>query len=64
MSYREFINQKMQRAGDYGFDATFLPDALFDFQTSLVEWSCRKGRSAIFADCGLPASSQKHFACE
>lgn len=30
-----------------------MPDNLFSFQMSLVEWACRKGRAAIFADCGL-----------
>ena len=39
--------------GNYGFDPIWMPDFLFDFQKYLVEWSLRKGRSAIFADCGL-----------
>lgn len=30
-----------------------MPDFLFDFQKALVEWAVRKGRCAIFADCGL-----------
>ena len=30
-----------------------MPEFLFDFQRSLVEWAVRKGRGAIFADCGL-----------
>jgi hypothetical protein len=30
-----------------------LPESLFDFQRSLVEWATRRGRAAIFADCGL-----------
>ena len=30
-----------------------MPDFLFDFQAALVEWALRKGRAAIFADCGL-----------
>lgn len=51
--YRTFIAAKMQQAGNHGFDAVFMPEMLFDFQRSLVEWSVRKGRSAIFADCGL-----------
>ncbi len=36
-----------------GFDPIWLPDCLFEFQRHLVDWSIRKGRSAIFADCGL-----------
>ena len=53
MTYQEFLQRKSQLGGDYGFDPLFMPDCLFDFQKSLVEWACRKGRAAIFADCGL-----------
>lgn len=39
---------------DYsGFKPTYFPKGLFDFQEYLVDWSVRKGRCAIFADCGL-----------
>jgi SNF2 family DNA or RNA helicase len=51
--YTEFIRQKSQRSEMHGFEPLWMPDFLFPFQTSLVEWSIRKGRSAIFADCGL-----------
>jgi hypothetical protein len=30
-----------------------MPDTLFPFQVALTEWAIRKGRAAIFADCGL-----------
>jgi hypothetical protein len=30
-----------------------LNHALFDFQSDIVAWALRKGRAAIFADCGL-----------
>jgi len=53
VSYREFLDRKSQLAGDSGFEPLWLPDFLFDFQRALVEWAVRKGRSAIFADCGL-----------
>ena len=36
-----------------GFVPNWIPDYLYDFQKTLVDWSLRKGRSAIFADCGL-----------
>ncbi len=51
--YHEFIRSKAQFAGDSGFEPSFVPDWLFDFQKHLVNWSTRKGRAAIFADCGL-----------
>lgn len=51
--YREFIANKSQSSSNSGFDPIWMPDFLFDFQKHLVEWSIRKGRDAIFADCGL-----------
>jgi len=53
MDYQQFIERKAQQHGDSGFDPLWMPDFLFDFQKYLVEWSLRKGRAAIFADCGL-----------
>jgi hypothetical protein len=56
MTYQKFIYQKSQLGGDHGFEPTFFPDGVFDFQRHLVQWACRKGRAAIFADCGLGKS--------
>lgn len=53
ITYREFLNKKVQLGDFYGFNPIFMPAFLFDFQVALLEWSIRKGRSAIFADCGL-----------
>lgn len=53
MEYQEFLRNKSQAAHEDGFEPTWLPDVLFDFQRALCEWSIRKGRAAIFADCGL-----------
>ena len=55
-SYNDFLNAKAQAGGDHGFEAKELPSFLYDFQSSLLDWSLRKGRSAIFADCGLGKS--------
>jgi len=51
--YKQFIASKSQLSGSFGFEPVWIPEWLFDFQRSLVEWSIRLGRSAIFADCGL-----------
>jgi len=51
--YLAFIERKQHLGTMDGFDPLFMPDKLFDFQKSLVDWSLRKGRCAIFADCGL-----------
>lgn len=53
MSYENFLLNKSQKADMAGFEPVWMPDFLFDFQHHLVEWAVRKGRSAIFADCGL-----------
>ncbi len=53
MEYKDFIIKKSQLAGDGGFDPLWIPDMLFDFQKHILEWAVRKGRAAVFADCGL-----------
>jgi len=53
LDYATFLETKSQLGTDDGFSPANLPAFLFDFQTALVEWSLRKGRAAIFADCGL-----------
>ena len=50
--YAEFLDKKSQLDVMSGFDPVWMPDFLFDFQKSLVEWSVRKGKAAIFCDCG------------
>jgi len=52
-AYAEFIERKTQLDGMHGFEPEWMPDFLFPFQSSLVDWALRKGRAAIFADCGL-----------
>lgn len=52
-TYADFLARKAQIVDDGGFEPTDLPDHLFDFQRNLVEWATRKGRGAIFADCGM-----------
>ena len=51
--YEGFLQRRSQLADDGGFEPTSIPDHLFDYQRSLVEWAVRKGRAGIFADCGL-----------
>jgi hypothetical protein len=36
-----------------------MPDFLFDFQQSLVDWALRKGKGALFEDCGLGKTPQQ-----
>lgn len=53
MNYQEFLKTKSQDTSAFGFPPVWMPDFLYDFQKKLAEWAIQKGRSAIFADCGL-----------
>lgn len=51
--YDDFLARKAQLINAGGFEPTVMPDHLFDYQKSLVDWAVRLGRGGIFADCGL-----------
>lgn len=52
--YAEFIDRKSIRLRDVGLEnVPPLNASLFDFQQFIVDRSLRKGRYAIFCDCGL-----------
>jgi hypothetical protein len=53
MDYTEFIDAKRHDTTMHGFDPLWMPNFLFDFQSSLVDWSLKKGRAALYCDCGL-----------
>ena len=53
VSYRAFLDRKLHSSVLAGFAPTFTPPWLFDFQAALLDWSVRKGKAAIFADCGM-----------
>lgn len=53
MEYIEFLESKRHSIGEFGFDATFIPDIAFDFQKYVIEKAVRKGRIAVFLDTGL-----------
>lgn len=53
MEYQDFIKQKHHNFQASGFEPDKLNSQLFDFQKDIARWSCRRGRSAIFAGCGL-----------
>ncbi len=53
MNYQEFLSSKTDYGANSGFEPRFMPDFLFDFQKFLTDWAIRKGRGAIFADCGM-----------
>jgi hypothetical protein len=53
VNYETFLDAKRHVGARHGFEPTFMPSKLFDFQRELVLWSVERGRAAIFADCGL-----------
>jgi DNA modification methylase/superfamily II DNA or RNA helicase len=52
--YAAFLADKQIVAGPVGIEnPPALNAALFPFQRDITEWALRRGRAAIFADCGL-----------
>jgi hypothetical protein len=57
-NYKAFLSAKAQEGADHGFDPDYLPDGLKDFQSAMVQWAVRKGRGAMFEDCGMGKTFQ------
>lgn len=55
MEYQEFLKTKVIEHQNSGIDVSSdsINKKLYPFQCDIVAWSARKGKSAIFADCGL-----------
>jgi hypothetical protein len=53
--YRKFLEAKQLVLVESGInvDAGKLNPLLFDFQRDVVSWALRKGRAALFLDCGM-----------
>lgn len=55
--YESFVAEKLSRAPSTGLaEVPELHSSLFPFQRDLVTWALRRGRAAVFADCGLGKS--------
>lgn len=52
-TYDRFIEGKQIGDKPTGFQAAGISAHLFDFQRAIVEWACKRGRAAVFADTGL-----------
>ena len=52
MDYQEFLKKKKVSVQACGFDCQDRNPALFDWQNDVVRWALRKGKAAIFSDCG------------
>ena len=57
--YECFLREKEVRAEDSGFEAKELNGHLFDYERDVVMWALRKGKAALFEDCGLGKTIQQ-----
>jgi len=51
--YEKFLEAKKHSIGNFGFEASFIPEIAFDFQRKIIETAVLKGRMGIFCDTGL-----------
>ena len=66
MKYDNFLKNKKKKFISSGFDVDdkVLNNNLFDFQKHIVRIALKKGRFAIFADCGLGKTLMQLSWCE
>lgn len=57
-AYHTFLERKRQSSLDQGLKATWMPAKMFPFQQELTTWALRRGRAALFEECGLGKSIQ------
>ncbi len=62
--YKSFLDERINVGCDHGFDPYFIPDAMFDVQKHVTTWGLKKGRGAIFKDCGLGKTLDEIVWCE
>jgi DNA modification methylase/superfamily II DNA or RNA helicase len=53
IDYQAFVAGKVARQGDHGTTYSNPSKLLFQWQSEIVAWAVKRGRAAIFADCGL-----------
>lgn len=65
MQYNEFLQQKAQVVPCCGFtfEKAEMNKALFDWQKDIVCWALKKGKAALFEDCGLGKTVQQLEWC-
>lgn len=61
MEYKEFLESKKQKAISSGFEKSKdkMNKNLFEWQKDIVYWALKKGRCALFEDCGLGKTIQQ-----
>ena len=56
MDYTKFLDSKTMAFEGAGLESELTHAKLLDYQRAIGEWALKKGKSAIFADCGLGKS--------
>lgn len=51
-TYQDFLDSKHVRVAFSGFDAGPVNPMLFAWQKEIVEWAVKRGKAAIFSECG------------
>lgn len=71
MTYEEFVARKLPAFKPSGFDVQrrYLNPQLFEWQRDIVRWALKRGKAALFEDCGLGKTAQqlewaKHVTAE
>lgn len=66
--YDNFISSKTQVHRSAGFEPLPITAPLFQWQRKILEWAVRKGRCALFEECGLGKTAQQlewaHQVCQ
>lgn len=59
--YATFLARKHLSVPPVGFevDESAINTKLFNWQRAIVRWACRRGRAALFEDCGLGKTAQQ-----
>lgn len=60
-SYEDFLQTKIIKSIESGMDVPIesISNILFDWQRDIVRWALKKGRAALFEDCGLGKTIQQ-----
>ena len=59
--YAKFLESKRERVAAVGFDVDprDINAQLFQWQSDIVRWALKRGRAALFEDCGLGKTAQQ-----
>lgn len=58
-SYKDFLRSKQIITRPSGFEPYPIKDGPFDWQSAIDRWAIRKGKAALFEDCGLGKTLQQ-----